>query len=157
MQSLRVVHYRELTEDDERALFDRRQGLDEIMISVRSIMRRVEQEGDAALFRYTREFDGVKLTELEVPADEVARAREAIEPHVLAALEELLRAVRSFHAAQAPVPEHVETSPGVRAWREWRPIERVGLYVPGGRAPLASSVVMLGIPAIIAGCKEIIL
>src|SRR5438093_568066 len=110
MQALRIVHRRDLTEADEAALFDRKQSLDEILLSVRSIMRRVRQEGDTALRRLTRRYDGVKLDTFEVTPEEVTRARETVEPDVLRALEELVRAVRTFHQGQVPVPEPVETS-----------------------------------------------
>lgn len=124
---------------------------------VQGIMAEVRQEGDAALLRLTERFDGARLEMLQVAPEEFDRAEADIDPGVRTALEEEIRAVRAFHSAQAHVPEYVETSPGVVAWREWRPIERVGLYVPGGRAAYASSVVMLGVPAALAGCREIVL
>lgn len=157
--TLRVMREADLTERDRAILFERRQSLEEILLSVKSIMRRVRLEGDTALRRFTRRFDGVQLDELQVQPDEFARAASQADREIHMALEELIRAVRAFHEPQVPKskPKRAETSPGVQAWREWRPIERVGLYVPGGRAPLASSVVMLGIPAAIAGCREIVL
>lgn len=157
MQALRIVREGDLTQADRAILFERRQSLEEIMLSVRSIMRKVQREGDAALRRYTKRFDGVRLDQFHVSPEEIARAERQLAPEVREALEQEIRAVRAFHEAQVRQPECVQTWPGVTAWREWRPIERVGLYVPGGRAPLASSVVMLGVPAAIAGCREIVL
>ncbi len=157
MQPMRIVASRDLTERDRAILFERRQSLEEIMPAVRSIMEEVRQDGDTALLRFTERFDGARLEQLEVTPEELDRADARIDPDVRAALEEEIRAVRAFHSVQAHVPEYVETSPGVVAWREWRPIERVGLYVPGGRAAYASSVVMLGIPAALAGCSHIAL
>jgi histidinol dehydrogenase len=138
-------------------LFERRQSLDQIMPAVRAIMDEVRGEGDAALLRLTERFDRARLETLQVAPEEFERAEAEIDPGVRAALQEEIRAVRAFHSAQAHVPQRVETSPGVIAWREWRPIERVGLYVPGGRAAYASSVVMLGVPAALAGCREVVL
>lgn len=157
MQSLRIVHQRDLTQRDRTVLFERRQSLEDIMLSVQAIMRRVRAQGDVALRRYTERFDGARLKELEVSAEEFARAGERVDGPVREALEQEARAVRAFHEAQLPRPQPTETSPGVRVWREWRPIERVGLYVPGGRGAYPSSVIMLGVPAAIAGCPEIIL
>jgi histidinol dehydrogenase len=157
MQGLRIVHQRDLTEHDRSMLFERRQSLEEILPAVRSIMDEVRMEGDAALRRFTERFDGARLDGLQVAPEEMARAQESIDPAVRAALEAEVRAVRAFHAAQMPVERPVETAPGVCVWREWRPIERVGLYVPGGRGPYPSSVVMLGVPAALAGCREIVL
>lgn len=154
---MRIVTAGELTERDRAILFERRQSLEEIIPAVRSIMDEVRREGDAALLRLTQRFDGARLERLQVTSEEFDRAEASIEPGVRKALQEELRAVRAFHGAQAHVPQYVETSPGVVAWREWRPIERVGLYVPGGRAAYASSVVMLGVPADLAGCREIVL
>jgi histidinol dehydrogenase len=157
MQAMRVVRSGELTQQDTEILFERRQSLEEIMPDVRAIMEEVRRNGDAALLRLTERFDGARLRTLQVTPEEFERAESEIDPGVRAALEEEVRAVRAFHGAQAHASRSVETSPGVVAWREWRPIERVGLYVPGGRAAYASSVVMLGVPARIAGCREIVL
>ncbi|MDQ2743500.1 MAG: histidinol dehydrogenase, partial [Chloroflexota bacterium] len=102
-------------------------------------------------------FDGVRVDNLQVSPEEFAAARAALDPAISQALEAEIHSVGAFHAPQLPRSEPVETAPGLCAWREWRPIQRVGLYVPGGRGPYPSSVVMLGIPATIAGCPEIVL
>jgi len=155
--AMRIVGHHDLTERDRKMLFERRQSLDEIMDSVQSIMHAVRDGGDEAVRRYTAQFDGAHLEGLEVSLAERTGAREAVDDAVRQALEESIRAVWAFHAAQLPQAAAMETARGVRLWREWRPIERVGLYVPGGRGPYPSSVIMLGVPAAIAGCPEITL
>lgn len=157
MTGIRIARARELTTADRARLFDRRQSLDLHLARVRPVMQAVEREGDAAVLRYTDEFDGVRLEHLGVTPDEFRRAAERIDPLVAEAIDRQIESVRSFHAPQLPHEERIETAPGVCAWREWRPIDRVGLYVPGGRGAYPSSVVMLGVPAQIAGCPEIVL
>ena len=157
MSILRIVNERDLTQGDRDRLFSRRQSLDAIARQVRPIMDAVRAEGDAAVLRFTERHDGVRLTTLNVGEDEIAEARRSLDPGVVAALEAEAEAVRRFHRPQLPSPEVIETVPGVRAWREWRSIERIGLYVPGGRGAYPSSVVMLGVPAAIAGCPQIVL
>jgi histidinol dehydrogenase len=120
-------------------------------------MDSVRDEGDAALRRFTARFDGAKLDDRAVSPGEFVRARAELDGDVLTALQVQVAAVRAFHEPQLPTEEAIETAPGVCAWREWRPIERVGLYVPGGRGAYPSSVVMLGVPAAIAGCPQIVL
>lgn len=157
MTSLRIVSFHDLSDADRSILFQRRRSLDEITDAVREIMREIRNGGDSAARRYTEHFDGIRLDRLLVNNEEIAKACAAIDPDVQEALEAEIRAVRAFHEGQLPTEAKVETSPGVCAWREWRPIERVGLYVPGGRGPYPSSVVMLGVPAAIAGCPEVVL
>src|SRR5436305_6299096 len=98
--TLRIVREDDLSEQDLAILFERRQSLDDILLTVRSIMRRVRQEGDTALRRYTRRFDGVSLDSFEVQPDELARAASVSDREVHVALDELIRAVRLFHEAQ---------------------------------------------------------
>jgi histidinol dehydrogenase len=154
---MRIVHRRDLSARDRQRLFERRASLDGIMPDVRAIMDTVRAHGDAALRSYTQRFDGAALGDLEVTAAEFAAAHAALDPEVEAALQRAIAAARTFHAGQLPREEPIETAPGVCLWREWRPIERVGLYVPGGRGPYPSSVVMLGVPAALAGCPLIAL
>jgi histidinol dehydrogenase len=157
MEILRVVRAGELTEGDRALLFERSAALNDIMPAVRAIMEDVRAEGDAGLRRYTARFDGAKLDDLQVREEEFRAAEEALDPAVRRALETEIERVRAFHAGQIREERPVETAPGVLVWREWRPIERVGLYVPGGRAAYPSSVVMLGVPAALAGCPETVL
>jgi histidinol dehydrogenase len=157
MPPLRIVHQRDLSAADSRILFERRQSLDAIIPAVRTIMDAVRDEGDDALRRYTERFDGAALASLAVSPEEFARAREIVDPAVRDALQEEIRAVRAFHETHISISQPVQTYPGVSVWREWRPIERVGLYIPGGRGPYPSSVVMLGVPAAIAGCPTVVI
>jgi len=154
---LRIVPQQNLSQHDRAILFERRQSLEALVPVVRAIMDAVRAEGDVALRRYTERFDGAVLHDLAVSDEEFARAREVLDAGVHEALGAQVAAVRAFHTPQLPAEEAVETAPGVCAWREWRPIERVGLYVPGGRGAYPSSVVMLGVPASIAGCPQIVL
>jgi histidinol dehydrogenase len=154
---LRIVPQQDLSEGDNARLFERRQSLDALVPAVQAIMEAVQREGDAALRRYTERFDGAVLDDLAVSDEEFARARTQLDGGVHEALQAQVAAVRAFHTPQRPAEDAIETAPGVCAWREWRPIERVGLYIPGGRGAYPSSVVMLGVPAAIAGCPQIIL
>ncbi|HEY8399319.1 MAG TPA: histidinol dehydrogenase [Flavihumibacter sp.] len=125
--------------------------------SVRAVLEDVRANGDEALRRLTLRFDGVELGQLEITAEEVEKARTAISPELAAALKQAAENIRVFHSRQLQAPELVETMPGIRCWRKSVGIEKVGLYIPGGTAPLFSTILMLGIPASIAGCKEIVL
>ncbi len=125
--------------------------------AVEAILREVREGGDGALRRLTRRFDGVALEELRVPREEIQSAAEALPVELMEAIGEALANLRRFHAAQIQPRMEVETMPGVRCWRKSVPIERVGLYVPGGSAPLFSTVLMLGVPAMLAGCPEVVL
>jgi histidinol dehydrogenase len=154
---LRIVPQQNLSPHDREILFERRQSLEALVPAVQAIMDAVRDEGDVALRRYTERFDGAVLHGLAVSDHEFAQARESLAAEVHAALRAQVAAVRAFHTPQLPAEEAVETAPGVCAWREWRPIERVGLYIPGGRGAYPSSVVMLGVPASIAGCPQTIL
>lgn len=157
MSDLRIVQHHDLSDRDRRVLFERRLSLEKFTPLVREIMAAVQSEGDAALRRFTEQFDGAVLDNLQVTPEEFDAADQALDASVRTALEAEIRAVRAFHLVQLPATPVVESVQGVRAWREWRAIERVGLYVPGGRGAYPSSVVMLGVPAAIAGCPEVIL
>jgi histidinol dehydrogenase len=121
------------------------------------VVTAVRQKGDAALRAFTERFDGVQLENLAVSAQEVAGARAALTAAQCGAIERAIDNVQRFHSALMPQPMSLETSPGVRCERMIRPIETVGLYVPAGSAPLPSAVVMLAVPARIAGCPNRIL
>jgi histidinol dehydrogenase len=121
------------------------------------IVRRVRIDGDRALREMSRIFDGVSLDALEVPRPVRSRAAADIEPRLRAALERAARNIRTVHAAASPQAVEVETEPGVTVGRRPDPLQRVGIYAPGGRAAYASSVLMAGIPARVAGVPEIVL
>jgi histidinol dehydrogenase len=124
---------------------------------VQSILDRVRSEGDRALFDYEQRFDQARLSSFEVSPQEIEVAVESLDAQLKAAIERAARNIVRFHSAQTPRDEMVETEPGVRCWRKSVPIRRVGLYIPGGSAPLFSTVLMLAIPARLAGCQEITL
>ncbi len=126
-------------------------------VLVAGIFDEVASRGDEAVRDYTRRYDGYDPQPLEVPVAEVERAAGQVPAALREALREAATAIRRFHEVQLHDEEVVETRPGVRCWRERRPLERVGLYIPGGSAPLVSTVLMLAIPATLAGCEEIIL
>lgn len=130
-------------------------GDDRIAAAVDRIVERVRRDGDRALTELTEEIDGVKLAQLKVSADEMAAAAAAVPEDLKRALAEAAANIRRFHEAQRPAEVDVETAAGVRCRQRAVPIERIGLYVPGGRAPLFSTVLMLGIPASVAGCRDV--
>lgn len=125
--------------------------------SVRKIMEAVKKRGDRAVRKYTNEFDGVKLRKLEVTAKEIRDAEKEVDVQLKEAIIQAAKNIKKFHEAQSQDIMVVETMPGVECWRKSIAIDSVGLYIPGGTAPLFSTILMLGIPAVLAGCKEIIL
>jgi len=125
--------------------------------SVGNILAAVKQEGDAAVRRYAQQFDKVQLDGLEVSAAEFAHANNVLDAELKKAILQAKHNIEVFHKAQQEQSRIIETMPGVQCWRKPVAIEKVGLYIPGGSAPLFSTILMLGIPAMIAGCKEIIL
>lgn len=122
---------------------------------VKSIMEAVKSEGDRALFRFTKKYDQAELKSLKVTEAEFAAAENALTPSLQKALNLAYGNIERFHATQEQEPQVIETQPGVRCWRRQVGIEKVGLYIPGGTAPLFSSLLMLGIPARLAACKSI--
>lgn len=124
---------------------------------VEEICLNVKQRGDAALKAYTEQFDSVSLTERKVSEENIQRAAARQPREILAALKTAAMHIERFHRSQLRTIQQVETLPGVVCWQESRPIETVGLYVPAASAPLPSTVLMLGIPATLAGCASIVL
>ena len=124
---------------------------------VEAIVERVAKEGDAALFALAEQIDGVRLDSLAVSEQEFLDAEASVSDEVKAAIENAIRNIEAFHRAQLPSEVRVETQPGVVCVQRPVPISRVGLYIPGGTAPLFSTVLMLALPAKIAGCEDIIL
>jgi histidinol dehydrogenase len=124
---------------------------------VQMVLDGVRTGGDAAVANYTQSFDGVSITNAFVTTDEIASATKELDPALKNAIAIAAKNVRSFHEAQVSETLKIETMPGVSCWRRSVGIDKVGLYIPGGSAPLFSTVLMLGIPAVIAGCKEIVL
>lgn len=124
---------------------------------VAAILAAVRKEGDAAVKRFSLQFDKVSPESLEVSAEEIEAAEAAVEDGLKLAIRQAYRHIEAFHRIQQQPAEAVETMPGVQCWRKAVAIEKVGLYIPGGTAPLFSTLLMLGIPAKLAGCKEIVL
>lgn len=124
---------------------------------VNGIFKEVKKDGDVILKKYTQQFDGVSLDDLLVSNAELEEANALVSNDLKKAIQLAKTNIETFHAAQITRRVEVETKPGVRCWQEKRPIQKVGLYIPGGTAPLFSTILMLAVPANIAGCKEIVL
>lgn len=125
--------------------------------TVRSVIDRVKTEGDRAVLDYEEKFDKVVLASLAVPEEEQQEAENLVSEDLKAAIRLAKQNIETFHAAQRFEGKKVQTQPGVTCWQKAVAIEKVGLYIPGGTAPLFSTVLMLAVPAKIAGCKEIVL
>lgn len=125
--------------------------------TVNQIFDEIRQKGDAAVAKYTELFDGFKMKELKVSEVEIEKAEGEISEELKAAIDVAKKNIEKFHAAQKTEKVKIETTNGVVCWQEKKPIQKVGLYIPGGTAPLFSSILMLAIPANLAGCQEIVL
>jgi histidinol dehydrogenase len=128
-----------------------------LMPQVQSILDAVAMEGDAALFRFSETFDQVQLKTIVIDAAMIQAAEALVAPALKAAIQSAKVNIEIFHQAQIKREEKIETMPGVWCWRKSVGIEKVGIYIPGGTAPLFSTVLMLGVPAKLAGCNEVIL
>ena len=133
------------------------QTVKEIETTVNQVFEDVQKNGDTSIKKYTKKFDKVAVTSLKVTQEEISIAVEAVSRELKEAIQQAAANIEKFHRAQKTEKVYQETTPGVVCWQEKRPIEKVGLYIPGGTAPLLSTVLMLAIPAKIAGCQEIIL
>lgn len=129
--------------------------VEEIEATVSEIFAEVEKKGDKAVAKYTRLFDGVRLNALRVSEAELNAAEIASE--LKEAIQLAKSNIETFHRAQITEKISIDPMPGVQCWQEKRPIQKVGLYIPGGTAPLFSTILMLAVPATLAGCKEIVL
>ncbi|HNU42936.1 MAG TPA: histidinol dehydrogenase, partial [Cyclobacteriaceae bacterium] len=125
--------------------------------NVNNILERVRKSGDAALFEFTQKFDHVTLQNLQVSAREIEEAVHSLPGELKSAILAASKNIEVFHTAQKRSIEKIETMPGVTCWRKATPVQTIGMYIPGGTAPLFSTVLMLAIPARLAGCKEVIL
>ncbi|MCD8137146.1 MAG: histidinol dehydrogenase [Parabacteroides gordonii] len=125
--------------------------------TVRTVLDEVRLEGDTAVKRYEEKFDKVRLADLQVSEAEIQEARELVSEDLKQAIRTAKNNIEKFHASQRFTGQKVETTSGVTCWQKAVAIEKVGLYIPGGTAPLFSTVLMLAVPAHIAGCKEIVL
>ncbi|MEL7119967.1 MAG: histidinol dehydrogenase [Bacteroidota bacterium] len=131
--------------------------LSQLEATVSNILADIKMNGDAAIKKYTAQFDKAELSSLMVSEEEFAEAEQLINDELKAAIKLAYKNIRLFHSQQELQTQKVETMPGVNCWRKSVAIEKVGLYIPGGTAPLFSTVLMLAVPAKIAGCKEIVL
>jgi len=137
----------------KRPMFD----VSQLTASVSQILADIRQNGIQAIQKYTEKFDGVFIQNFTVSESEFTEAASSLNPELKRAIEVAANNIFKFHQAQMPETKRVETTPGVVCWQKPVAIEKVGLYIPGGSAPLFSTVLMLSIPAKIAGCKEIVL
>lgn len=133
------------------------QTIADIEATVNEVFSEVKQKGDAAVKKYTQFFDGIALEELLVSAEEIANAEKEVSNELKSAINLAKTNIEKFHSAQKSKRVTVETTEGVICWQEKRPIQKVGLYIPGGSAPLFSTVLMLAVPANIASCQELTL
>ena len=131
--------------------------VENIEATVNEIFNDVKRQGDKAITKYTEIFDGVKLDSAVVTEETLKKAEQDIPEALKKAIKTAKQNIATFHAAQKTDRINVQTSTGIECWQEKRPIQKVGLYIPGGTAPLFSTVLMLAVPAQIAGCKDIVL
>ncbi|HCE2126114.1 histidinol dehydrogenase [Vibrio parahaemolyticus] len=156
---MRTVVWQSLSEEQQDAILERpaiAEGAN-ITATVADVIAKVRTQGDAALLELTEKFDRVKPESIRVPSKEINAASERLSAEMKQALEQAYSNIAKFHKAQKPQPIKVETQPGVMCEQVTRPIQKVGLYIPGGSAPLPSTVLMLGVPAKIAGCRKVVL
>ncbi len=156
---MKKVIWNQLSEQEKKAVLERpaQASAAEIKRAVETVREALLTKGDEAIYELTEKFDGVALKELALSQEAFTRARNNLSDEFKSALKNAYDNIYSFHAAQKLPPIEVETQPGVKCEVVTRPIERVGLYIPGGTAPLFSTMLMLAIPAKIAGCREIYL
>ena len=153
---MKIYHFP--TEEQVREIITRpTKDAADLTATVSAVLQRVKAQGDTAVLDYERQFDKVELHSLIVSPAEFAAAEAAVSDELVAALHVAHQNIQQFHEAQRFVGVEVETATGVRCWQRSVPIEKVGLYIPGGTAPLFSTVLMLATPARIAGCREIVL
>jgi histidinol dehydrogenase len=129
----------------------------ELRNQVQEILTEIRTSGIDAIRKYTEKFDGVFIENISVTAEEIAEASGSVDNSLKEAIKIAASNIRKFHESQIPVTKRIETTSGVTCWQKAVAIDKIGLYIPGGSAPLFSTVLMLAIPAIIAGCKEIVL
>ncbi|WP_367988743.1 histidinol dehydrogenase [Vibrio sp. NTOU-M3] len=156
---MRTVVWQSLSETQQDSILERpaiTEGAN-ITAAVSEVIAKVRKEGDAALLELTEKFDRVKPESIRVSVQEIDEASARLSEKMKSALEQAYENITKFHKAQKPLPIKVETQPGILCEQVTRPIQKVGLYIPGGSAPLPSTVLMLGVPAKIAGCRKVVL
>lgn len=154
---MKIYNFKDLTQQKLKKLCSRSISDDNLVKSrTEEIINNVKSNGDNALLSYAQQFDNIELSSLFIDKNELTEIAKQIPSSVKSAIDTAYQNIHTFHASQLKQEDKVETMPGVTCWREARAIERVGLYIPGGTAVLPSTFLMLGIPAKIAGCKEIV-
>jgi histidinol dehydrogenase len=154
---MKTYNYSDLNKESIARLVQRNvDPANEIRAIVEEVLATVQQNGDRALFDFAAKFDKVTLNKLYLDKVELEEMASTVSPDQKAALDTAYNNIFKFHQTQLKTEDKVETMPGVTCWRELRPIEKVGLYIPGGTAVLPSTFLMLGVPARIAGCHEIV-
>ncbi|MEF1253399.1 histidinol dehydrogenase [Vibrio sp. M260112] len=156
---MRTVVWQSLSESQQDSILERpaiTEGAN-ITAAVSDVIAKVRTGGDAALVELTEKFDGVKPESIRVSEQEIEAACDRLTDAMKQALNQAYSNIAKFHKAQKPQPIKVETQPGVLCEQVTRPIQKVGLYIPGGSAPLPSTVLMLGVPSKIAGCRKVVL
>ena len=153
---MKIIKYPERKEWDEIL---KRPSIDSSSLeeTVKNILIEVKANGDEAVRKFTLQFDKVEIKELRLTDAEIAQAEKSVSVELKQAILEAKNNIEKFHATQLRDMEFVETAPGIQCWRKSVPIEKVGLYIPGGSAPLFSTILMLATPARLAGCNEIVL
>lgn len=155
---LKPVNWADLDQQQRQALLQRpAQDAGERSQAVANIISWVRQDGDNAVQAFTRRFDGTDAAQYEYDAAAMRAAQQDIAAELARALEDAARRIRAFHQADIPQDKAVETAPGLNCQVVYRPLQTAGLYIPGGSAPLVSTVLMLAIPAQLAGCRDIVL
>lgn len=156
---MRTVVWQSLSESQQDSILERpaiAEGAN-ITAAVSEVIAKVRNDGDAALLELTEKFDRVRPDSIRVSSQEIDAASARLSAEMKQALEQAYSNIAKFHKAQKPQPIKVETQPGVVCEQVTRAIQKVGLYIPGGSAPLPSTVLMLGVPAKIAGCRKVVL
>jgi len=138
-------------------LYNPAKSADDLREVVGSVFNAVKEQGDQALINFTSRYDGVELKSIRLGQSTISAAIVQLDSALKVSIEQAYHNIRSFHESQRSKNDKIITSPGVTCWREFRAIEAVGLYIPGGTAPLFSTALMLGVPAQIAGCEQVIL
>ncbi len=154
-----LIDWQQCSEEQQKALLSRPaiHASGRITTTVSEILERVKTRGDSALRDFSQRFDTVQIADIRISHDEIAAAVGRLNDDIKRAMAQAVRNIEIFHNAQKIPVVDVETQPGVRCQQIIRPIASVGLYIPGGSAPLLSTVLMLGTPARIAGCQRVIL
>ncbi|NOI66529.1 histidinol dehydrogenase [Vibrio sp. 99-8-1] len=156
---MKTVVWQSLSESQQESVLERpaiAEGAN-ITSAVSAVIEKVTTEGDAGLLELTEKFDGIRPDSIRVTQQDIDEASQRLSDEMKQALEQAYKNISVFHKAQKPQPLKVETQPGVVCEQVTRPINKVGLYIPGGSAPLPSTVLMLGVPAQIAGCRKVVL